>query len=111
MNKREEGEDNEEDAHSSEGRAAPVRGAGGIARVATGLVWTGLGALAVGASGGGSSGDRRPGYPGARCEARQDRAPQYKELEVGRLHVRELIVEQERRSVAEQEQAPPAEGV
>jgi hypothetical protein len=29
------------------------------------------------------------------------------ELEVGRLHVRELVVEQERRPVVEQEQTPP----
>ena len=29
------------------------------------------------------------------------------ELEVGRLHVRELVVEQEQRPVAEQEQPPP----
>jgi hypothetical protein len=33
------------------------------------------------------------------------------DLEVGRLRVRELVVEQERRPVVEQEQAPPAEGV
>jgi hypothetical protein len=31
------------------------------------------------------------------------------ELEVGRLHVRELVVEQERKSVVEQGQPPPQE--
>ena len=34
---------------------------------------------------------------------------QIEELEVGRLHVRELVVEQERRPVVEQEQTPPQE--
>jgi hypothetical protein len=31
------------------------------------------------------------------------------ELEVGRLHVRELVVEQERRPVVEQGQTPPSQ--
>jgi len=31
------------------------------------------------------------------------------ELEVGRLHVRELVVEQEQRPVVQQEQTPPSQ--
>ena len=56
----------------------------------------------------GSSGDRCPGYPGALAVKRgRIQRLDIEELAVGRLHVRELVVEQEQRPVVEQGQTPP----
>src|SRR5215208_3901661 len=78
-----------------------------FARVATGLAWTALGALAVGAS---AVGAGAMGALALRALAvkrgmiqRLDRV----ELGLGRLHVRELVVEQEHRMSVQQEQTPP----
>src|SRR3712207_4448173 len=74
----EKGEDDEEDAHSSAGRAAPVREAGGVRAGGDGAGVDGPRRSSGGGERGGSGGDRRPGDPGARCEARQDRAPRHR---------------------------------
>ena len=61
---------------------------------------------------GGSSGDRRPGDQALAVKrGRIRRASDMKELEVGRLHVRELVVEREQKPVVEQEQTLPPRAV
>ena len=74
-----------------------------FARVATGLAWTALGALAVGAS---AAGAVAIGALAIRALAvKRGRIQRLDiELEVGRLHVRD--VEQEQRMGVEQEQTP-----
>src|SRR5215213_8477308 len=70
-----EGEDDEEEAHSETKRAAPLRGAGGLRAGGHRAGVDEPRRFGGGCERGGSGGDRRPGDPGARCEARQDPAP------------------------------------
>ena len=82
-----------------------------FARGATGLGWTGLGALAVGAMAAGAVAIGGLAIRARAVKRGRSECLDREELEVGRLHVRELLVEQERRPVVEQEQPSPQQGV
>jgi hypothetical protein len=77
-----------------------------FARVATGLAWTGLGALAVGASAAGAVAIGALAIRALAVKRGRIGRLDIEDLEVGRLHVREMVVEQEQRPVVEQEQTP-----
>ena len=87
-----------EDAHSNEGRAALVRGAGGVRAGGDGASMDGPRGAGRRRERGRSSGDRRLYHSLAVKRGRIGRL-NIEELEAGRLHVRELVVEQERRPV------------
>src|SRR5215203_7006600 len=74
----EKGEDDAQDAQSKAGRAAPVRGTGGLRAGGDGASMDWPRRFSGGCERGGSNGDRRLGDPGARCEAGQDRVPQHR---------------------------------
>jgi hypothetical protein len=78
-----------------------------FARVATGLAWTALGTLAVGASAAGAVVIGALAIRALAVKRGRIQCLDIGELEVSRLHVRELVVEQEPRMGVEQEQTPP----
>ena len=96
-----EGEDDEEEAHSEAKRAAPLRGAGGLRAGGHGAGVDEPRRFGGRRERGGSGGDRRPGDPALAVKRGRIQRLDIAELEVGRLHVRELVVEQEQRPVLE----------